>query len=246
MTMYHWLAGHRPSPDASVRLLCFAGAGGSASSFWAWPAALPASIDVCGVQLPGRQARLHEPAITDLDALVHAIDTALEPIADVPVALFGHSFGALLAYELARRMRARGCAIEHLFVAALHPPDQAAPPPLLHILPDDDLVAMLMELNGTPAELLAHPELIELAIPAIRADLTLGETYRYRPDDGPLDVPISAFGGDADPRAQPSDMTGWARHTRGPFRFQAFSGDHFFIDTQRPAMLTAIVEALGR
>jgi amino acid adenylation domain-containing protein len=243
-SMAPWLLGHRPDPNARVRLICFPYAGGSATVFHDWRTALPPTIDICAVQLPGRQSRLAEPPFTELAVLVDACATALRPLADLPWALFGHSFGGLIAFELARCMRNRGTLPCHLFVAAVHAPHLPPREPLLHALPLPDLLAELDRLGGTPPELLAHRELIAEILPALRADLAMCEKYRLRPE-APLDCPVSAFGGIADPFPDRHQLAAWQQHARGAFRLRMLAGGHFFLDAQRPALMAAFTEDLA-
>jgi medium-chain acyl-[acyl-carrier-protein] hydrolase len=218
----------RPNPSARSRLVCIPFAGGSASVFHHWPAELPSTIEMFGVELAGRGTRFREPALTSVAEVVAPLADELSTD-DRPLALFGHSLGALIAFELARALRRRGAREPSLLVAsgrrAPHIPKRRAP---THALPDDELVAYLKELNGTPAAVLADPELLALMLPAVRADLAADETYRCAPEPG-LDVHVHAFGGETDPTFPLQDLEAWATHTQRGFDFTVFPGDHFFV-----------------
>jgi surfactin synthase thioesterase subunit len=178
-----------------------------------------------------------------MDALVAWL-LASVPASDGPVALFGHSMGALVAFELAHALRDAGRPEPiHLFASGCRPPFT---PPLqlsLHDLPQPELIDALRRMNGTPAAVLAHVDLMSLLIPAIRADFEMIAHYRpaRRP---PLQCPLTVFGGDADPELPADTLLDWASATQGPFERVIFPGDHFFITANRLPILAAISGAL--
>ena len=226
-----WIAYRSERPGARVRLYCFPFAGGGASSYRGWQAALPDEIEVWPVQPPGREARIQEPAFTAVEPLVEALAGALEddPGGGRPFALFGHSMGSLIAYELARALARQGRpGPAHLFVSAHRAPQQPPPEDPIHGLPEPEFRDRLRRLNGTPEEVLEHPELMELLGPLLRADFALNENYRHG-DGRPLACPVTAFGGAGDPDVSPEDLRRWAERTTGPFRLHLFPGDHFFL-----------------
>lgn len=240
-----WIRRSRPNPGAAVRLFCIPYAGGAASVFHAWAAELPASVELTAIELPGRGARLRQPALTRVDEAARGIADAIAPDLDRPYALFGHSFGAVLSFELVRELRRRGAAPPILLIAsarrAPHLPKRSA---FAHRLSDADLAQHLRELKGTPEEVLASAELMDLVLPIVRADLTADETYVCREDE-PLEVPIRAFGGTDDTTFPPEDLAAWAVHTRGGFDLELFPGDHFFVHAERARVLERIAWALG-
>jgi surfactin synthase thioesterase subunit len=237
-----WLLGHRPGPRVRLRLLCFPYAGGSASIYQGWSAGLPSDVDVCAIQLPGHQTRLAEPPFTDLAPMLGAIAEALLPYSDLPWALFGHSFGGLVAFEFARWLRRNGSPPRHLFIAGALPPEVLARRPSAPAS-DSDLVASLQRRNGLPAAVLGDAELLELVLPALRADVTVLENYRYQPES-PLDVPLSVFGGAKETESTPTVLSAWRSHTSNAFRHRILPGGHFFIDSERAALLASITEDL--
>jgi surfactin synthase thioesterase subunit len=241
-----WIVRRRPAPAARLRLYCFAYAGGSAASFAEWHSALPAEIDVCALQLPGRGARYGEPAMTSMPELVDALGRALAPMDSVPCVFFGHSLGALVAFELARHWASRGVGeLRGLIVSGARAPSMRGDSTRkLHLLNDAGLIAALGEYKGTPPELLAHAELMALVLPTIRADFALSEGYVYR--ESPLAIPVAAFSGRDDEFITGEQVDGWRFETRGTCDIHWFEGDHFFINPLREAVLGKIVRQLSR
>lgn len=229
-----WLAYVTPKPSARVRLYCFPFAGGGASIYRRWGTELPDPIEVRPVQPPGREGRIGEPAFRSVGPLVEALAGALpDDLGEgLPFALFGHSMGALIAYELVRLLRRQGRPEPvRLLVSAHRAPQQPPPEDPIHGLPEDEFRQRLRELNGTPEAVLAHPELMELLGPLLRADFALNETYVHSAGE-PLSCPITAFGGDADEGVTTDDLRLWSRVTRGPFHLHVYPGDHFFLHHQ--------------
>jgi medium-chain acyl-[acyl-carrier-protein] hydrolase len=234
---------HRTDPQARVRLVCFPYAGGGATAFGEWGACLRREIDVCAVQLPGRQSRLAEPPIDRLDELVDAVEEDLAELDDLPWALFGHSFGALVAYELARRRESAGRPVCRLFVAACSAPQLPPKEPLLHVLDEPELLEELSRLGNVEPALLADRELLDLVLPALRADLTAFETYDHRATT-PLGAPITAFAASDDVRLTRDDLAAWRAQTTGAFTLHAMAGGHFFLEDLRDELLRTIEREL--
>lgn len=232
-----WIVRPAPRPEALVRLVCLPYAGGSAAIYRAWPRSLPQTIELCAVQLPARELRSREPPYTELPRLVADLATALEPLAAEPYAIFGHSMGALIGFELARELRRRGGpAPLRLFVAGHAAPQLPERFPAIHGLPDEAFIHEIGRLEGTPSEVLEHRELLELVLPVLRADFTLIETYQHRPE-APLGCPISAYGGLSDPRVPRADLDAWRAQTAGAFSLRLFPGEHFFIRSAEQLVL---------
>lgn len=236
-----------PRIDAAVRLFCFPYAGGGASAFRDWPAGLPAEVEVCAIQSPGRESRLKEPPIRSLGALVEALVEETRRWRDRRFAFFGHSVGALVAFELARALRRRGEAMPiHLFASgsmAPHRTDVLADGPLLSALSDGELRERLRRFGGTPPAVLDHPELMELLLPALRADLGLRDGYACTAE-APLDLPITALFGHDDIEVPHGALAGWREQTRAEFRVLGFPGGHFFVRTALAPVLRAISDDL--
>lgn len=228
-----WVQRPLPRPGARLRLFMLAHAGGGASAFRGWADALPPDVEVCPVQLPGRENRMMEAPFDRLGALVDALAGALAAYDDLPFAVFGHSNGALIGFELARRARRTAAAGPvHLFVSGRRAPDVRSRQPDVHQLPTDAMIAELAQLGGMPPALLEHRELMELLAPVLRADMALTETYAFA-DEPPLAVPITVYTGAEDAKVTREDAEAWARHTAGGFRLREFSGDHFYLFAQR-------------
>jgi medium-chain acyl-[acyl-carrier-protein] hydrolase len=238
-----WLVNWKPNRRASVRLFCFPYGGGGDSIFRSWQQSLSDAIEVCPVQLPGRGSRTTEPPCTDINQLVRLAAQALAPHWDKPFALFGHSMGALIAFELSRHLRREYNAQPvHLFVSGRCSP-QTRSEPLDPKLFDSEYAAMLRYCNGTPEEALENPELMELVLPVLRADLALCNSYVYVPKP-PFSFSITAFGGLDDHGIPRRCMDGWREHTTGSFVLRMFPGDHFFLNTSRLPLLEAISKEL--
>ncbi|HLN62204.1 MAG TPA: alpha/beta fold hydrolase [Symbiobacteriaceae bacterium] len=219
----------RPNPGAPLRLFCLPYAGGGPTIYWPWAKALPA-LEVCPVGLPGRGTLLNLPPHTSVGPLVAELARAMQAHLDKPFALFGHSMGALVAFELARELRrSYGRLPAALIVGgrnAPHWPRENRPD--LHGLPDAELVAELKVLGGTPPEVLAHAELMELILPVMRADLAIHETYEYVAE-APLACPVVALGGTRDDRTTQAGLEAWGELTTGRFALEWFEGGHFFV-----------------
>jgi medium-chain acyl-[acyl-carrier-protein] hydrolase len=240
-----WLVCPHRKPEAALCLVCFPYAGGGAPVFHSWGQALPDAVEVCAVQPPGRGSRISERPYIRLPALVAALGAAIRPLLDRPFALFGHSVGGLVVFELAHHLRATGGpAPAVLFVSGCNPPQAANPHPPLHALPDAALIKELRSLEGTPEAVLDNRELMALMLPALRADLALLEMYTYRPRP-PLDVPIVAFGGADDRRAPAEGLDAWREQTGAAFTLHILPGGHFFIHTHQDQLLGLLSDELG-
>jgi len=237
-----WIAYRQPRPAARLRLFCFPYAGGAASVYRGWGDELPAEVEVCPVQLPGREGRIRQPPATSMDALVAAVEEGLAgELARGPYAFFGHSMGAIVAYELARRCRDAGLPEPvHLLVSARGAPGVPDDEEPIHDLPPERFRQRLRELNGTPVEVLEHPELMELVEPLLRADFRVNETWRPQPGE-PLSCPLTALGGLADEHVSQADLEPWRDATRGPFHLRMLPGDHFFLNSPTRRDLLAVV-----
>jgi medium-chain acyl-[acyl-carrier-protein] hydrolase len=239
-----WVAYRRPVPRARLRLFCLPGAGSGPAQFRAWPEALAPQVEVCPVQLPGRERRLGEAPVDDWGVLVDQLDQGLAPLLDRPFAVLGHSFGALVGFELVRRLRdGRGLTPLRLFVAACEAPHLVAGRrPKRGEWEDEALVEELRRF-GAPEEMLRNQELLELVLPAVRADFTLADRYRYRP--GPaLACPVSAFGGRDDPLVGREQLGAWRDQTAAGLRLRTLPGGHFVLDDARVHVLRAVAADL--
>jgi medium-chain acyl-[acyl-carrier-protein] hydrolase len=241
-----WLGRRRPVPDARLRLFCFPYAGGTAQIYRQWPDYLPTDVEVCAIQLPGRGSRLHQPAFTRLTALVEPLTEAIAQHLDKPFAFFGHSMGALISFEVARRLRASGRREpEALFVSGRRAPHIEEPEPVTYNLPDAELSEELRRLNGTPGEVLEHPELLQLMLPILRADFEVCQTYSYT-SEPPLDYPVWTLGGMQDEDVPFEHLEAWRDQTTSQFKLLKFPGDHFFLHSSQSLLLRTISGELRR
>ncbi|SDD62009.1 thioesterase II family protein [Actinokineospora iranica] len=237
--MAGWIAG--TVSDAPVRLFCFAHAGGGGTFFRPWRAAMEPEIGVCPVVLPGRESRIKEPAHTRMGPLVDALVEGLLPYLDRPYAFFGHSLGALVSYEVAKVLRGPLC----LFVSgrrAPHLPNQRRD---VYDLPQAEFAREMLDLGGTPPELVRQPELLEFFMPVLRADFELNETYRAVPAE-PLSCPVFGFVGDGDPLAGVDEVAAWRSVTAGSFGLRVFRGDHFYLKDSAAGVQAAVRADLRR
>jgi surfactin synthase thioesterase subunit len=218
--------------------VCFPYAGGNAHAYRTWPAALAPRVEVCAVELPGHGSRLSERPHTRLERLLDELVPAVAPLRDRPLALFGHSMGALVAFELARRLESAGAPPLHLFVSGCSPP-QLPQREWLHTRPREEIIEAVRGLDGTPSEVFAHPELLDLLIPMLRADLELIETHVFGPGRL-LACPVTAFAGASDPAAPAAFAPRWGDHASGPFESRIFEGGHFFLRTAEAEVLESI------
>ena len=232
MPSTRWLVRLQDGPRR-LRLYCFSYAGGNAFLFLPWQAALNPAIEVCAVQLPGRGARLQEPPYSSLPLLIENLAGVISRQDPLPFAFFGHSLGALIAFELARYCDRHDLPLPlHLFPSGCDAPQYRSSGRRLHELDDRALIDALKEYNGTPQEVLENRELMELAIPTLRADFALAEKYKYQP--GPaLTIPITVLAGNRDDQIFAEQVQDWRKETTSTCSVKWFEGDHFFINSDR-------------
>ena len=234
---------YAPHPDARLRLFCFPFAGGGASIYRTWGQHARAALEVCAVQLPGREGRFSEPPFRSMEPLLDYLELSLKPYLDRPFAIFGHSMGGLVGFELARRLTQRGLPGPcHIFISG-HGAPHCIEETAFHQLPDSDLVDHLRRWQGTPDAVLASAEMLGLVLPCLRADLEVLETYRHEERE-PLACPISVFGGMDDEHTSQEHLAAWARHTHAPFIMRLLPGSHFFLQQERDAILAAVRQDL--
>jgi surfactin synthase thioesterase subunit len=233
------------TPGNGPRLVCFPHAGGSATAYRTLAQALPADLDVVCVQYPGRQDRYAETPFTDLTLLAEAVAEELAPVlaADPgrPYALFGHSMGSLVAYETARLL-ARGPlpGPQRLFLSGRGAPDAHS---TAHFgrYGDDDVLAELRRLGGTDQSMLDDPDILEMVLPALRADYRALGTYGWRGGE-PLAAPVTVLVGDSDPMVTVQEAGTWRAHTRGEVAVKVFPGGHFYLFDHLDGIAAAVTE----
>lgn len=212
-----------------------------------WTTELSPEIEVYPIQLPGREGRWLEHPLTQISVLARMLSEALRPLLRPPYAFFGHSMGALVAFELARQVRRDSLPRPAmLIVSGARAPQIPDPDPPIHLLPANELLDGLRRLEGIPHELLDHPDLVALLVPTLRADLAMCETYVYR-DEPPLDCPLLAYGGRRDDKAPMAHLTPWKLQTAGDFQLRIFPGNHFFfLNESCQAVMQSLREELHR
>ncbi|MFI9154904.1 thioesterase II family protein [Streptomyces sp. NPDC053367] len=238
-----WLRRFHPRPQAEISLVCLPHAGGAASFYHPLSELLPPHVEALAVQYPGRQDRRRDPFIESVPELAREIFTVLRPRLDRPIALFGHSMGASVGFELARLLEGERDTVPVAFFASGRPAPSRHRSNDIHRLDDDGIIAELQRVSGTDARILGDAELLRVALPAIRADYKAAETYQYRP--GPrLRCDIVALTGDRDERVEVDEVASWQAHTSGSFRLRVFPGGHFYLGEQRAAVADVIADTL--
>ncbi len=237
-----WFPTRQPNPHARLRVFCFPFAGGGASVYNGWGAALPSGVELVAIQFPGRERRIMEPPFRQIPPLLDALEPALAPLLDKPFVLFGYSMGTRIALALAQRWQARGAPLPLGMVMA------AGGAPHLdrrsrNELDDAAFIELLRKYEGTPAEVFAHKELMEMVLPVVRADFSIADAVLPAL---PVRCPISAFGALEDPHVSLKDLDHWRELTTGEFRYRHFPGKHFFMRTSREPLLAALREELVR
>ncbi len=222
-----WCRRYRPSRNATARLVCLPHAGGSAPFFLPVAAALSPGVDVVAVQYPGRQDRRGERPLDDMDALAGSICEVLLGQPELPLTVFGHSLGAIVGFEVVRRLEAAGQDPVRLFASGRRAPSIVAEN-TVHLRDDAGILAEVRRLNGTASAVLSDDELMRAALPALRADYRIAETYHCAPADT-VRCPVTALTGDNDPQTTVDEAQAWAGHTTGTFDLRVFAGGHFFL-----------------
>jgi pyochelin biosynthesis protein PchC len=248
MTPNHdlWLRSWQPeSTKAVIRMICFPHAGGSASFYKNWSDQLPNRINLYAVQYPGREDRINDPLIDEMDRLVDQIVEVIESKHDLPLVLFGHSMGASIAYEVAQRLESsHGQQIKHLFVSA-HPAPQYRRHGSVHLLNDEAIIAELYALGNTSSTILFdHPDILDLVLPAVRNDYKLIEK-NYCPSLARLlNCSVTALLGRSDSEATLEEMKGWSTCTHQNFELRMFPGDHFYLVSHQREFMDELVKCL--
>ncbi|MHC0433284.1 thioesterase II family protein [Streptomyces sp. O3] len=233
-----WILRPEARHGAPLRLICVPYAGGGPAAYHAWSRELGDAVEPWLLRLPGREARLSDPLLYSVDAIVQEAAAAIAAELREPFAVFGYSVGAWIAFELVRELRERhGLRAAHLGVAARPAPHTPVRHPPMHTLPDETFLDVLdRRFQAIPPVIRDSPEMKALYLPVLRADTTVLETYRYRPGP-PLECPVSAFGGTEDADCPRDDLAAWGAVTTGDFRLRMLPGGHFFLTAQRERLL---------
>ncbi|MEI5033031.1 alpha/beta fold hydrolase [Streptomyces sp. S1A(2023)] len=242
-----WVLRPAPRSAPALRLICVPFAGSGTAAFQGWSELLPDSVEPWLLRLPGRESRFREEPRTEVPLVVKEAAAALGPALDGPYALFGHSLGALIAFELARELRrSYGKEPVHLSVSARAAPHLPLRHAVVHRLPDDLFFdALDLRFNAIPPAIRDEPQLRALYLPALRADVTLLETYAYT-EETPLACAITVYGGTEDPEFRSPELAAWSRHTASSHRLRMFPGDHFFLNPRRTDLVSDVTGDLHR
>ncbi|MGW3204489.1 thioesterase II family protein [Streptomyces sp. NPDC001135] len=231
-----WLRRHATAAPPRLRLLCLPHAGGSAGFFHDWGRAFGDDVEVLAARYPGRQERIAEDPCDTVEELADALADELRPLLDAPLAVFGHSMGASVGYELALRLQARHRVTPALLMVSCRKPPHLLTPRTAALADDTALVAEVRRLGGTDAALLDDPDLRELVLPALRADFAAVARYTARPGI-PLDCPVAGYLGSGDPDITADEMAGWADVAPKGFDLTELPGGHFYLTAQRDALV---------
>lgn len=236
-----WVAFRKPRTGVSHRLFCFPHAGGGATAYRKWLSAFPDHVEICPVQLPGREQRLRDTPIASMDGLIPPLLNGLRPLLDLPFSFFGHSMGAAIAFELTHRLRGLGLPTpQRLLLSGRRAPHRPSTEQPTYHLPEPAFLNKLAELNGSPREVLENAELMALMMPMLRADFQLIETHEWNAEQALLDCPMIVFGGTDDPKASREDLLAWGELSDGSFRMELFAGGHFFLHQDPAPLLRAV------
>ncbi len=241
-----WIITPAPRPAAKLVLLCLPFAGGSSNSFRNWASILPPAVELRAVELPGHGFRLSEPLIDRLNDLLPVLTEGIADELDRPFALFGHSMGAILGYELTLLLQKQFPERKpvHVFLSGHGAPHLPQHEPPIHQLPEQEFIEKIKSYNGTPPEVFENKELLSLMIPILRTDFKMCETYQ-RDKIEKIDIPLTAMGGVQDPGATRADLEAWKEYTTRSFNVRMFPGDHFYLLHQKIALLQAILRDIN-
>jgi medium-chain acyl-[acyl-carrier-protein] hydrolase len=239
-----WFQSGPAREQVDLKMFCFPYAGGTSLVFKKWGDFLPPTVQVIAVELPGRGGQLREPPSVSLPALIDDLEWRILPLLDKPFVLFGHSMGAIIAFELARTLRRKYARQpQALLVAGRRAPQLPSSEPVTYNLPKAGFIEELIKLDGTPKEVLEHAELMEMMIPLLRADFQLVQTYEYQ-SETPLRCPIIVYGGLQDHHVTRDMLLPWKEHTTSRCEVRMLPGDHFFIRSSQALLLGSLAREL--
>jgi len=235
-----WLPSINTDEAVKYRVFCFPFAGAGSSIYRSWIEEMRPEIDVCPIQLPGRENRIQEPAIDNVEQMVAEVIEVIKSYLDTPFAFFGHCIGALIGYELASELKRQfQPAPEHIYVSAFRAPDYENPNRVLHGLTDMEIKEELRGYGGFPDAVLDNDDVMCTLMPMLRADFALHENYGFNGYQR-LECPISVFGGDEDHIVRQEHMENWKDRSEAEVNMRIFKGGHFFLSANKEAILEEI------
>jgi len=237
-----WIRNFNPAPDADTRLVCFPHAGGSASYYFPLSRALSPEFDVYAVQYPGRQDRYKEPFVETIDELADQVTAELAAVPDGRVAFFGHSMGAVLAFEVTRRLERAGARTPVIvFASGSRAPSRYGDE--REHKDDGALIDVMRDLGGTDPRVLDNAEMLETFLPAFRNDYRALQAY-HRPTDVGIGAPVIVMTATDDPKTSVADASAWHEHTAAGGEVHTFAGGHFYLEKQPQAVIDVIARTL--
>lgn len=247
MKLSPWFPYNQMRSSSQFRLFCFPHSGGVASIFRSWQSCFPSSYEICPIQLPGRENRFAEPLLHSVSDVIQSLYPAIQPFLDIPFALFGHSLGAILAFELIKKIRKEGASHSSatLFVSACSAPHHLSDKSQLHKMPDAEFLRELEGYKAMPRQLLESPEAIKVLLPRLKADFTIFETYRNIENPDLVDVPLVAFGSEEDELVPLDHLKAWEKHSLNFIKVELLSGGHFYYLQKLPDLAQRIVAISG-
>lgn len=240
MTSSKWLVRNRVGKNTDFRLFCFSYAGGNAATFRRWHEVLAENVEVVSIQLPGRANRYGEPVITEMDSLIDQLLSAMSGCLDKPYALFGHSLGSRIAFQLAVECSKRRLRMpSHFIGSASRSPDLPIGIGDIYKLPDEEFLTEMGKLNGTPISILENKDLMQMLLPQLKADFCLAYEYQYT-GDIKLDIPLSIFSGKEDTEITYNQLQKWGDYFITSPDITMFEGGHFFIDDENSGIVDKV------
>lgn len=239
-----WFMIFKPNSNASIRLFCFHHGGGSASIYRCWVKDIIDSVEIVAIQLPGREERYNEQLLNNINIIINELYLDFNEYTDKPFVLFGHSLGALVAFEFARALRRNGRPQpKHLIVSGAKAPQIPLESPNIHSLSDSEFIQELRKYNGVSQSMMENKELISVFLPAMKSDFCMYETYEYR-NESPLSYPITALGGLDDETFRKENLIEWKIQTIDSFKYYFLPGNHFFIKSAHDKTIKIVNLAL--
>jgi medium-chain acyl-[acyl-carrier-protein] hydrolase len=235
----NWIEPLKSNPEAKIRLICCHHSGVGASTYYPWIKQIPNFVELNAIQLPGRETRFGETLLTNLDSVIEGLMKDFLKLLDKPYLLFGHSVGALIVYELSKKLQAESMPLPKTLIISGSRAPHLPPLQNMHLLSENEFIEKLALYNGTPQEVLNNKDLLELFLPILRADFCIGETYRYQ-ESLPIQCDIVALGGTDDPTVSLERLQEWKMHTASHFNLHLLPGDHFFVKSSLDNVLAII------